>query len=63
MLNGKKYSREKYKLYSEKEEIMMKSIVKYGIVGIAGYLIGFYEMKYKIIKILLSVQPEIKEPK
>ena len=48
----KKYSREKYKLYSEKEEIMMKSIVKYGIVGIAGYLIGFYEMKYKVMKIV-----------
>lgn len=31
---------------------MMKSIVKYGIIGIAGYLIGFYEMKYKVMKIV-----------
>ena len=31
----------------------MKNIVKYGLVGLAGYFIGFYEMKYKIIKLML----------
>ena len=28
----------------------MKSIVKYAAVGLAGYLVGFYEMKYKVLK-------------
>jgi hypothetical protein len=28
----------------------MNKIVKYGMVGLAGYLIGHYEMKYKILK-------------
>ena len=32
----------------------MKNIVKYGLVGLAGYFIGFYEMKYKTIKLMLT---------
>lgn len=28
----------------------MKNFVKYAAVGVAGYLIGFYEMKYKVLK-------------
>lgn len=28
----------------------MKQFVKYAAVGVAGYLIGFYEMKYKVVK-------------
>ena len=28
----------------------MKDFVKYAAVGIAGYLVGFYEMKYKLVK-------------
>ena len=28
----------------------MKQFVKYAAVGVAGYLVGFYEMKYKVIK-------------
>ena len=28
----------------------MKNYVKYAVIGVAGYLIGFYEMKYKVIK-------------
>ena len=28
----------------------MKDFVKFAAVGIAGYLIGFYEMKYKVLK-------------
>lgn len=28
----------------------MKDFVKYGLVGLAGYLIGFYEYKYKLTK-------------
>ena len=31
----------------------MKNIVKFGLVGLAGYFIGFYEMKYKTIKLML----------
>ena len=30
----------------------MKNGIKYAIVGVAGYLIGFYEMKYKVIKLI-----------
>lgn len=28
----------------------MKKIIGYAAIGIAGYLIGFYEMKYKVVK-------------
>lgn len=28
----------------------MKSVLKYAAVGVAGYLIGFYEFKYKVVK-------------
>lgn len=33
-----------------KEEINMTKFIKYAAVGIAGYLVGFYEMKYKLVK-------------
>ena len=34
-----------------KEEFKMNGkYVKYAIVGVAGYLMGFYEMKYKAVK-------------
>ena len=33
----------------------MKNFVKFAAVGLAGYLIGFYEMKYKTVKALLQV--------
>jgi hypothetical protein len=58
-----KYAREIYTLYCEKEEIMMKNIIKYGIVGVAGYLVGFYEMKYKVMKALLKSKLEDEESK
>lgn len=32
----------------------MKNFVKYGLVGFAGYLVGFYEMKYKTLKLMLE---------
>ena len=32
----------------------MKDFTKLAVVGIAGYLIGFYEMKYKANKALLD---------
>ena len=32
----------------------MKNIIKYGLVGLAGYFIGFYEMKYKTLKLMLT---------
>ena len=28
----------------------MKTFVKYAAVAVAGYLIGFYEMKYKVVR-------------
>lgn len=28
----------------------MKTFIKYAAVGLAGYLVGFYEMKYKVVK-------------
>ena len=28
----------------------MKQFIKYAAVGLAGYFIGFYEMKYKVVK-------------
>lgn len=34
----------------------MKNIIKYGLVGLAGYLVGFYEMKYKMMRIMLESQ-------
>ena len=32
----------------------MKQFVKYAAVGVAGYLIGFYEMKYKVVKAIAN---------
>lgn len=32
----------------------MKDFIKYAIVGVVGYTIGFYEMKYKIQKVMLD---------
>ena len=32
----------------------MKQFVKYAAVGVAGYLIGFYEMKYKVVKTIAN---------
>ena len=29
---------------------MNKNFIKYAAIGVAGYLIGFYEMKYKVVK-------------
>lgn len=28
----------------------MKNFIKFALVGLAGYFIGFYEMKYKVVK-------------
>lgn len=36
----------------------MKQFVKYAVVGFAGYLVGFYEYKYKITKALLDAKFE-----
>ena len=36
----------------------MKDFVKYAAVGVAGYLIGFYEMKYKTAMALMKVLTE-----
>ena len=36
----------------------MKNFTKYAMVGIVGYFIGFYEMKYKIMKIIIADMAE-----
>ena len=36
----------------------MKNFLKYAAVGVAGYLIGFYEFKYKVVKAMTSVNVE-----
>ena len=38
----------------EKEMFIMKNFMKYAVVGVAGYLIGFYEMKYKVVKCMAT---------
>lgn len=30
----------------------MKELIKYAAIGVAGYLLGRHEMKYKIVKII-----------
>ena len=32
----------------------MKTFIKYAAVAVAGYLVGFYEMKYKVTKAMLQ---------
>ena len=32
----------------------MKDIVKFVVVGLTGYAIGFYEMKYKVLKCVVE---------
>lgn len=32
----------------------MKQFIKYAAVGVAGYLVGFYEMKYKVTRAMLN---------
>ena len=32
----------------------MKQFVKYAAIGIAGYFVGFYEMKYKTVKAIAN---------
>lgn len=51
-----------YERYS-KGGFKMKKYVKYAVIGVAGYLIGFYEMKYKVIKAIANgvIEREEKE--
>lgn len=30
----------------------MKDYIKFGLVGFAGYLVGFYECKYKMLDVM-----------
>ena len=32
----------------------MKNYIKFGLVAFAGYLVGFYEYKYKVTKLMLQ---------
>ena len=54
VLKKKNNSRVIYKYYYERGVIFMKQGVKLAIVGIAGYLIGFYEYKYKLVKAIAN---------
>ena len=36
----------------------MKDLIKYAAVGVAGYLVGFYETKYKTSMALVKVLTE-----
>lgn len=40
---------------------MKGQIIKYAAVGLAGYFIGFYEMKYKTVKCMLKAYVEESE--
>lgn len=39
----------------------MKNAVKFGLVGLAGYLIGYYEHQYKTMKVILKAALREKE--
>lgn len=41
----------------------MKQFIKYALVGLAGYFIGFYEMKYKVVKAIAKGYVEEAESK
>lgn len=41
----------------------MKDYIKFGLVGFAGYLIGFYECKYKATKFAMEALLEEKSTK
>lgn len=47
-------------LWTEKHTggFKMNNLFKLTVVGVVGYLVGFYEMKYKANKILLDVLVE-----
>lgn len=32
----------------------MKQFIKYAAVGIAGYFVGFYELKYRMLKLCVE---------
>lgn len=36
----------------------MKNFVKFAAVGLAGYFVGFYEMKYKVMKLIAESKAE-----
>lgn len=39
----------------------MKQFLKYAAVGIAGYFVGFFEMRYKVISIIANTYVAEKE--
>ena len=36
----------------------MKNFIKFGLVGFAGYLVGFYECKYKMLDMMWKCRIE-----
>ena len=41
----------------------MKNAIKFGLVGLAGYLVGFYECKYKMLDVMWKARIDGMESK
>lgn len=41
----------------------MKNFIKFGLVGFAGYLVGFYECKYKMLDAMWKYRFEVEAGK
>lgn len=41
----------------------MKNFIKFGLVGFAGYLVGFYECKYRMLDIMWKTIIEAEKAK
>lgn len=39
----------------------MKTFIKYAVIGLTAYFVGFYEMKYKIVKAIAEGYVEANE--
>lgn len=39
----------------------MKTFIKYAVIGLAGYFVGFYEAKYKALKAIIEKYDEVNE--
>lgn len=39
----------------------MKNYIKFGLVGFAGYLVGFYECKYKMLDVMWKAKLKAEE--
>ena len=44
-----------------KEEFKMKTFIKYAAIGLVTYFVGFYEAKYKALKVIVEKYDEANE--